>query len=100
MIEGTKIAQAYQKTHIIERHHHRWEFCNSYREILTSAGLVFSGLSPDGQLVDTVEISNHPWFVGVQFHPEFKSRPTRPHPLFIALIAAALERQNERSSNR
>jgi CTP synthase len=98
MIEGTKIAQAYQKTHIFERHHHRWEFCNPYQEALTSAGLVFSGLSSDGQLADAVEIACHPWFVGVIYHPEFKSRPTRPHPLFIALIAAALERQSEQNN--
>jgi CTP synthase len=90
MIEGTKIAQAYGKTRISERHHHRREFCNEHRDRLAAAGLVFSGLSPDCRLVDAIEIKDHPWFVGVQFHPEFKSRPTRPHPLFIALTEAAL----------
>lgn len=92
IIEGTKIAEAYQKLIVSERHHHRREFCNQYRDKLSAAGLVYSGLSPDGELVEAVEIPGHPWFVGVQFHPEFKSRPTRPHPLFIALITAALQR--------
>ena len=75
---------------IAERHRHRYEFCNDYREALTGAGLVLSGLSPDGRLVETVEIKDSPFFVGVQYHPEFKSRPNRPHPLFLGFIRAAL----------
>ncbi|MBR3241229.1 MAG: CTP synthase, partial [Parasporobacterium sp.] len=74
---------------ISERHRHRYEFNNEFRETLTNAGLVLSGISPDGALVETVELSNHPFFLGVQFHPEFKSRPNRPHPLFKGFISAA-----------
>ncbi len=95
IIEGTQIERAYRKSVVSERHHHRWEFNNQYRDILSAAGLIYSGLSPDGSLVEAVELADHPWFVGVQFHPEFKSRPTRPHPLFIAFIEAALKRQKE-----
>ena len=74
---------------ISERHRHRYEFNNDYRMITTRKGLVLSGLSPDGKLVETVELSDSPFFVGVQFHPEFKSRPNRPHPLFVGFIGAA-----------
>jgi CTP synthase len=82
--------RCYGAQEISERHRHRYEFNNDFREALTSAGLVISGLSPDGQLVETVELRDHPFFVGVQFHPEFKSRPNRPHPLFAGFITAAL----------
>jgi CTP synthase len=75
---------------ISERHRHRYEFNNDYRERFTDAGLTLSGISPDGRLVETVEISDKPFFIGVQFHPEFKSRPDRPHPLFREFIAAAI----------
>ncbi len=75
---------------IHERHRHRYEFNNKYRKELTEGGLVVSGTSPDDSLVETVELSEHPFFVGVQFHPEFKSRPNQPHPLFKGFIAAAL----------
>lgn len=92
--EGTTIAKCYGKTEISERHRHRYEFCNSYRERFEAAGLTLSGISPDGTLVETVEISELPFFVGVQFHPEFKSRPDRPHPLFRGFIAAALACRN------
>ncbi len=91
--ESTKAFEAYKKTLIYERHRHRYEFNNSYREILESKGLVISGLSPDGQLVEIIELRDHPWFVGCQFHPEFKSRPTEPHPLFKAFIEASLSAQ-------
>jgi CTP synthase len=74
---------------ISERHRHRYEFNNDYRERFTEAGLTLSGISPDGNLVETVEISEKPFFIGVQFHPEFKSRPDRPHPLFREFIATA-----------
>ena len=88
---GTVMERCYQKTQIQERHRHRYEFNNEYREPLTKAGLVISGLSPDERLVETVEIKDHPFYVGVQFHPEFKSRPNHPHPLFKGFIAATLE---------
>lgn len=81
--------RAYGADEIAERHRHRYEFNNDYRKQLTDAGLVLSGLSPDGRLVEMVELPRHPWFVGVQFHPELKSRPNRAHPLFRAFIAAA-----------
>ncbi|HBE10497.1 MAG TPA: CTP synthase, partial [Lachnospiraceae bacterium] len=77
---------------IHERHRHRYEFNNEYREVLTKAGLVLSGMSPDGNLVETVEIPSHPFFLGVQFHPEFKSRPNRPHPIFKKFVESALVR--------
>jgi CTP synthase len=87
--EGTKIAGCYGIMTISERHRHRYEFNNDYRERFTDAGLTLSGISPDGRLVETVEISDKPFFIGVQFHPEFKSRPDRPHPLFREFIATA-----------
>ncbi|MBQ7183414.1 MAG: CTP synthase [Clostridia bacterium] len=89
--EGTVIARCYGKSEISERHRHRYEFANEYRDALSSAGLCLSGLSPDGNLVETVEIPGESFFVGVQFHPEFKSRPNRPHPLFLGFVKAALE---------
>ena len=76
---------------IRERHRHRYEFNNQYKDILTGAGLVISGQSPDGELVETVEVADHPFYIGVQFHPEFKSRPNRPHPIFKEFIGKALE---------
>ena len=84
--------RAYGAADISERHRHRYEFNNDYRAALTAAGLVLSGLSPDGRLVEAVELPGHPWFVGVQFHPEFKSRPNKPHPLFRDFVAAAKAR--------
>ena len=87
--EGTKIAACYGIIAISERHRHRYEFNNDYRERFTDAGLTLSGISPDGKLVETVEISDKKFFIGVQFHPEFKSRPDRPHPLFREFIATA-----------
>ncbi len=87
---NTKAFAAYEERDIFERHRHRYEFNNAYRDTLTSKGLVLSGLSPDGHLVEIVELGDHPWFLGCQFHPEFKSRPTNPHPLFREFIAAAL----------
>ena len=82
----------YDQTEISERHRHRYEFNNDFRDRITAAGLLPTGTSPDGRLVEIVENPNHPWFVGVQFHPEFKSRPDRPHPLFKGFVAAALEK--------
>ncbi len=83
--------EAYQKVEISERHRHRYEFNNEYREILGNAGMRFTGLSPDRNLVEIVELPGHPWFLGCQFHPEFKSRPMDPHPLFKAFVKKALE---------
>ena len=85
----TKAFHAYGTEDISERHRHRYEFNNDFRSLLTGKGLVLSGLSPDGRLVEMVELPDHPWFVGVQFHPEFKSRPNKAHPLFREFIAAA-----------
>ena len=82
---------------ISERHRHRYEFNNAFREELEAAGLVVSGTSPSGALVETVELPNHPFYIGVQFHPEFKSRPNRAHPLFRAFIAAAKETKRSRN---
>ena len=89
---NSRARAAYGREDIDERHRHRYEFSNVYRERLTEAGLILSGLSPDGRLVEAVELADHPWFVGVQFHPELKSRPNRAHPLFRAFIGAAKER--------
>jgi len=91
---GTLAAQAYGEEVVHERHRHRFELNNAYRDILARQGMVFSGLSPDRRLVEIVEMDDHPWMVGSQFHPEFTSRPTRPHPLFKAFIAAAKERSH------
>ncbi len=87
---GTRIRSLYGSELISERHRHRYEFNNNFRDTLSAAGLCLSGLSPDGRLVETVELTDHPFFIGVQFHPEFKSRPNRPHPLFLGFIKAAL----------
>lgn len=89
--EGTKMAACYGKAEITERHRHRYEFNNDYRQLLADAGLVISGTSPDGSIVETVEVPGNDFFVGVQFHPEFKSRPNKPHPLFLGLIESTLK---------
>ena len=90
---GTTMERCYGVEEISERHRHRYEFNNEYREALAAAGLTLSGLSPDGRLVETVELSDRPFYVGVQYHPEFKSRPNKPHPLFKGFVAAALAAQ-------
>ena len=92
---GTTMARCYGTLEISERHRHRYEFNNEFRDVLTNAGLTLSGLSPDGRLVETVELTEHPFFVGVQYHPEFKSRPNKAHPLFRGFIAASLAGQGE-----
>ena len=89
--EGTTMERCYGKREISERHRHRYEFNNDYRDVMVAAGLTLSGLSPDGQLVETVELSDRPFYVGVQYHPEFKSRPDKPHPLFVGFIDAAMK---------
>jgi len=91
LVEGTKAASAYEVSEVEERHRHRFEVNNAYRDLLSEAGLVFSGLSPNKRLVEIVELAGHPFMLGSQFHPEFKSRPTRPNPLFKSFIAAAIE---------
>jgi len=101
LVPGTRAAEAYAEafpelggeTVLQERHRHRFEVNNAYRELLAQAGMVFSGLSPDGRLVEIGELADHPFMLGCQFHPEFKSRPTRPHPLFQAFVEATIEQQ-------
>ncbi|HEY5147781.1 MAG TPA: CTP synthase, partial [Polyangiaceae bacterium] len=96
LVAGTIAADAYGTIEISERHRHRYEFANDYRDKLAAAGLVLSGTSPDKRLVEMIELRDHPFFVGCQFPPEFKSRPTAPHPLFARFVRAALERQAAR----
>lgn len=91
LADGSRAKAIYKEDLIYERHRHRYEFSNEFRKAMQEAGLVLSGLSPDERLVEIVELSDHPWFIGVQFHPEFKSRPNRPHPLFADFIRASLE---------
>ncbi|MCO5188482.1 MAG: CTP synthase [Anaerolineae bacterium] len=96
LVPGTKAAAAYGSGHIDERHRHRWEFNNAYRDVFRQHGMIFSGLSPNEKLVEISELVDHPFMVGSQFHPEFKSRPNRPHPLFNAFLAAAVQHQETR----
>ncbi|HUS62915.1 MAG TPA: CTP synthase [Kofleriaceae bacterium] len=91
LVDGTRAKTAYGSGEITERHRHRWEVNNNYRDALQKSGMVLSGLSPDGRLVEMIEIPSHPYFVACQFHPEFKSRPLDPHPLFVTFIRAACE---------
>ncbi len=104
LVPGSKAGEAYGQPVVQERHRHRFEFNNTYREILGARGMVFSGLSPDGKLVEIAELAGHPFMVGSQFHPEFLSRPTRPHPLFRAFLQAVAARAGvmpqEQSSRR
>jgi CTP synthase len=93
--EGTHAFNAYGTKEISERHRHRYEFNNKYREILAQKGFIISGMSPDGELAEIIEIKDHPWFLGCQFHPEFKSRPIEPHPLFRAFIEASIKEKKE-----
>ena len=95
LVPGTKVAAAYGEEQVSERHRHRFEFNNDYRELLQEAGLTISGVSPDDRLVEIVELRDHPWMVGTQAHPEFKSRPIRPHPLFRDFIGAAKQMLHE-----
>jgi CTP synthase len=91
LAKGSRVAEIYGSQSIMERHRHRYEVNINYRERLEDEGYVFSGMSPDGVLPEIVEIPDHPWFIGVQFHPELKSKPFDPHPLFTSFIAAALK---------
>jgi len=96
--EGSRAKMHYGTDVVYERHRHRYEVNNAFREQLRGAGVRFSGLSPDGRLIEIIELEGHPWFVGCQFHPELKSRPNRPHALFKGFIGAALEEKNRRAS--
>ena len=91
LADGSLAHRAYRQPIVLERHRHRWEFNNAYRELLGNHGMRFSGLSPDGRLVEICELEGHPFYLGTQYHPEFRSRPNRPHPLFVSFIQAALE---------
>jgi len=95
LVSGSRAAMAYGQSLVYERHRHRYEFNNEYRAILEEAGMVYSGLSPDGRLVEICELADHPWMVSCQFHPEFGSRPNRPHPLFCGFVAAAKDVMRE-----
>jgi len=95
---GSRVSEIYGEAEISERHRHRYELNNDYRDQLSEAGLRLSGTSPDGGLVEIVELSEHPFFIATQFHPELKSRPTRPHPLFAAFVGAAIERRESRET--
>jgi CTP synthase len=97
---GSLAHQVYGTLEISERHRHRFEFNREYEEILTKAGLRISGRTPDGKFVEIVEIPDHPWFLAVQFHPEFKSRPLAPHPLFRSFIGAAWQYKQARDASR
>jgi CTP synthase len=97
---GSKAAEAYGATEIRERHRHRYEFNQAYESCLTQGGLVISGKTPDGKFVEIAEVPNHPWFVAVQFHPEFKSKPLVPHPLFAGFVKASLHNRQRRSASR
>ena len=94
--EGSKSYALYGQKEITERHRHRYEVNNDYREALVSGGMDLVGQSPDGHIVEMIEIPEHPWFVGTQAHPEFKSRPNKPHPLFKGFVTAALEHQEKK----
>src|SRR3990172_3273473 len=93
MEEGSMAREMYGRAEITERHRHRYEFNNRYRALLCENGLRISGMSPDKELVEIVELPGHPWFLGCQFHPEFKSRPRDPHPLLKGFIGAAVRHQ-------
>lgn len=96
LVDGTKAKAAYDGADLVEeRHRHRYEFNNDYREQMEEAGFIFSGTSPDGRLVETIELKDHPWFVACQFHPEFTSRPTRAQSLFKGFIGASVEQKEK-----
>ena len=96
LVPGTKAHAAYGVDEVQERHRHRWEFNNAYRQPFQEAGMIFSGLSPDGRLVEIAELADHPFMLGSQFHPEFKSRPDNPHPLFLAFVQKSIEEAKRR----
>jgi CTP synthase len=91
LIPGTKIQEAYGKDRTTERHRHRYEFNNKYREKMEAHGLIVAGVTPDQKLVELIELADHPWFAACQFHPEFQSKPNAPHPLFSGFVRAAVD---------
>jgi len=99
LARGSRAAEVYGVPEVSERHRHRYEVSNQYRDLFVQNGMRLSGLSPDGQLVEIIELQNHPWFIGCQFHPELQSRPTRPHPLFAGFIAAAAKTARHRGEH-
>ena len=100
LTRGSRAAEIYGQPEVSERHRHRYEVSNKYRDLFVQNGMRLSGLSPDGQLVEIIELPAHPWFIGCQFHPELQSRPTRPHPLFAGFISAAVKAKRNRKANR
>ena len=96
LLENTKIASVYNTTSIMERHRHRYEFNNAYKTQLENAGMNATGFNPETGLVEVIEIPSHPWFVGVQYHPEYKSTVANPHPLFLAFVKAALKHKTKK----
>jgi CTP synthase len=100
LARGSRAAEIYGQPEVSERHRHRYEVSNAYRDLFVQHGMKLSGLSPDGQLVEIVELTTHPWFIGCQFHPELQSRPTRPHPLFAGFIAAAAKAKRTRRTSQ
>ena len=99
LMPGSKVARAYGETLIAERHRHRYEFNSDYLAQFESKGMRAVGVNPDTNLVEVVEVENHPWFVGTQYHPEYKSTVERPHPLFVAFVKAALENRSTNQKN-
>ena len=95
IMKGTRTFEAYQQSLIHERHRHRYEFNNKYKALFEKKGLTMSGICEDRDLVEIIEITEHPWFVGVQFHPEFQSKPLKPHPLFKRFVTASWERKKK-----
>ena len=96
--KGTKAFSAYGKQHITERHRHRYEFNSKYLAQYEEAGMIASGINPDSKLVEIIELKNHPFFIGGQFHPELKSTVAKPHPLFVKFVAAAMERTKKKTN--
>jgi CTP synthase len=96
---GSKSAEVYGQPEVMERHRHRYEVSNRYRDTFVEHGLTLSGLSPDGSLVEMIELRSHAWFIGCQFHPELQSRPLRPHPLFAGFVAAAMRHRREAAAS-
>jgi CTP synthase len=100
LVDGSVAARVYGEKEILERHRHRFEFNNDYRDMFRQNGMRFSGLSPDERLVEIAELDDHPYMIGSQFHPEFLSRPNRPHPMFVGLIEAAAAFRDARKSQK
>jgi CTP synthase len=98
--ENTLARRIFGKPHVADRHRHRYEFNNAYREQLAAAGLVISGVYPDADLVEIIELEDHPWFLGCQSHPEFRSRPMAPHPLFESFVGASLKKNRKGSDEK